>query len=112
MKEEPSLVIKQGTLTQKIYFREILYVEVFNRKLIIHRLNDDIEFYGKLSDLENSLGADFNRCHRSYIVNFRYVLKYDATSVTLENGETILLAKQKYSEFVKAYMKYNQRKGL
>jgi two-component system, LytTR family, response regulator len=30
--------------------------------------------------------------------------------VTMENG-TALIAKQNYSEFVKQYLKYNQRKG-
>ena len=35
---------------------------------------------------------------------------YDANCVTMENG-TALIAKQNYSEFVKQYLKYNQRKG-
>lgn len=33
-----------------------------------------------------------------------------ANCVTMENG-TALIAKQNYSEFVKQYLKYNQRKG-
>ena len=36
--------------------------------------------------------------------------KYDADCVTMENG-TALLAKKNYPEFVKQYLKYNQRKG-
>ena len=36
---------------------------------------------------------------------------YDANCVTMENG-TALIAKQNYSEFVKQYLKYNQRKDV
>ena len=34
--------------------------------------------------------------------------KYDAATIYLENGRA-LMAKQKYPEFVKKYLKYNQR---
>ena len=40
----------------------------------------------------------------------KYVEKYDATCVTMKNG-TALIAKKNYPEFVKQYLKYNQRKG-
>ena len=43
-------------------------------------------------------------------MHFKYVEKYDATCVTMKNG-TALIAKQNYPEFVKQYLKYNQRKG-
>ena len=44
------------------------------------------------------------------IWHFKYVEKYDATCVTMKNG-TALIAKKNYPEFVKQYLKYNQRKG-
>lgn len=43
-----------------------------------------------------------------YILN--NVEKYDATCVTMKNG-TALIAKKNYPEFVRRYLKYNQRKG-
>ena len=94
----------------KIFLRDIVYAEVFNRKVIIHTRNTDIEYYGKLQDLQNMAGEDFFRTHRAYLVHFKYVEKYDATCVTMKNG-TALIAKQNYPEFVRRYLKYNQRKG-
>ena len=64
----------------------------------------------ELQELSEIAGADFFRTHRAYLVHFKYVQKYDANCVTMENG-TALIAKQNYSEFVKQYLKYNQRKG-
>jgi len=110
MPEEKSITVKIGTTTNKIYRNEIIYIESDNRKVILHKADSTLEFYAKLSDLAQSLGDDFARIHRSFLVNMKYILKYNATSVTLENGENIMMAKQKYGEFVKHYLKYSKRK--
>ena len=109
VRDEPSLAVKTGSMTRKIYLYEIFYLEVFNRKVVIHKADGDVEFYGKLIELEDRLSEHFVRCHRAYIVNMRYVLKYTANNITLENGAEILLSKQKYGEFVRKYLKYTSR---
>ena len=109
VRDEPSLAVKTGFTTRKIYLYEIFYLEVFNRKVVIHKADGDVEFYGKLIELEDRLSEHFVRCHRAYIVNMRYVLKYTANNITLENGAEILLSKQKYGEFVRKYLKYTSR---
>ena len=104
------MMIQAGGVHTKILFKDIIYAEVFNRKVIIHTINGDTEYYGKLSDLEKKAGEDFFRPHRSYLIHFKYVLRYDAVSAVMEIG-TALIAKQNYPKFVKQYLKYNQRKG-
>ncbi len=104
------MMIQAGGVHTKILFKDIIYAEVFNRKVIIHTINGDTEYYGKLSDLEKKVGEDFFRPHRSYLIHFKYVLRYDAVSAVMENG-TAMIAKQNYPKFVKQYLKYNQRKG-
>lgn len=104
--KEQGIVIKRGATTSKIYLCDICYIEVFNRKLIIHRRSDDMEIYGSLSDFEAMLSEDFVRCHRANIVNLRYVRDYDRNNVYLENGANVLMSKQKYPEFVKRYMQW------
>ena len=104
------VMINNGGVHTKVMIDDIVYAEVFNRKVVIHKLDDEIEYYGKMSDLEAVAGESFFRPHRAYLVNFKYVEKYDATTIYLERG-TALMAKQNYPDFVKKYMKYNQRKG-
>ena len=108
--EEKHIMILSGGSHIKVKLRDIVYAEVYNRKVILHKMAEDIEYYGKLSELEKLAGEDFFRCHRSYLVNFRFVVKYDASEVTLEKG-TAPVAKQKFPMFVKSYLKYNQRTG-
>ena len=104
------VMINNGGVHTKVIIEDIVYAEVFNRKVVIHKLDDEIEYYGKMSDLEAVAGDSFFRPHRAYLVNFKYVEKYDATTIYLEKGSA-LMAKQNYPDFVKKYMKYNQRKG-
>lgn len=94
----------------KVLLKDIVYAEVFNRKIIIHKTDGDLEYYGKLSELEKTLGDDFYRPHRAYLIHFKYVVRYNASAITMENG-TALLAKANFSEFVRKYLKYNQKKG-
>ena len=108
--DEKYMMIQLGGTHRKIFLRDIVYAEVFNRKVMVHTRDADIEYYGKLQDLADLAGADFFRTHRSYLVHFKYVVKYDAGCVTLVNG-TAMIAKQNYPEFVRQYLKYNQRKG-
>ena len=108
--EADYVMINNGGVHTKVMVEDIVYAEVFNRKVVIHKLNQKIEYYGKLSDLEAVAGDVFFRSHRAYLVNFKYVEKYDATTIYLEKG-TALMAKQNYPEFVKKYIKYNQKKG-
>ena len=106
--EEKYLFINNSGMHIKVTLDEIVYAEVFNRKVVIHKMNDEIEYYGKMSDLEALAGESFFRPHRAYLINFKYVEKYDATTIYLEKG-TVLMAKGKFSEFVKKYMKYIQK---
>ncbi len=108
--DEEYMMIQAGGVHTKILLKDIIYAEVFNRKVIIHTVIGDTEYYGKLSDLEKKAGADFFRPHRSYLIHFKYVLRYDAESIVMKNG-TALIAKQNYPKFVKQYLKYNQRRG-
>lgn len=110
-REEKSISIKSGGITSKVYLRDIIYAEVFNRKIVLHKTDGELEFYGKMSALEGELGRDFFRPHRAYLVHLRYVSSYNAANITLENGQTILMAKQKYEEFVKSYFDYTRRDG-
>lgn len=106
--EEKSLIIKRGATSLKLLLSDIIYAEVFNRKVTIHKADEDIEYYGKLADLEKQTGEDFFRTHRAYLINFKYVMKYNSSMVWLEKGSA-LIAKSRFPEFVKKYLKYNHR---
>lgn len=109
--EEGCIMVKTGGEHRKVWIRDIVYAEVFNRKVTLHTVEGEYTYYGRLSELEKRLGEAFFRPHRAYLVHFRYVVKYDSSLIYLEGGSA-LMAKQKYSEFVRRYLQYNRRKGM
>lgn len=108
-RETPNLIITAGGQHITVSLKDIVYAEVFNRKIMLHTMDSDIEYYGKMKELEEKAGEDFYRPHRAYLVNFRFIRKYDAATIYLERGEA-LVAKKNYREFVKSYLRYIQRK--
>lgn len=109
-KDKPSLLITTGGTHITVNYEDIVYAEVFNRKVMIHTMDSDIEYYGKLKDLQEKAGEGFYRPHRAYLVNFDFIRKYDAKTIYMKKGQA-LMAKQNYQGFVKSYLRYNQRKG-
>lgn len=106
--DKQAILVKRGGLSTKVLFSDIIYAEVFNRKVMLHTITGDIEYYGKLTDLSEQAGADFFRTHRAYLVNLKYVEKYNASTIWLEQG-TALLSKKQFSGFVQQYMQYINR---
>ena len=95
------------TLEQK----DILYVESRAKKVEIHTKTDVMEAYASIGELEKQLKENFYRCHRGYLVNLALITEYSNDSITLNNGESIILVKEKYGEFVKVYMRYLKNGG-
>ncbi len=87
----------------------IHYIESYNHKIILHMEHEEIEYYAKISDLEQELAGQFYRCHKSYLVNLAYVDEYSKSEVTLINKIKLLISKYKYAEFVKAYLSFMQK---
>lgn len=109
-KHKPSLMITSRGEHIAIRLEDVVYAEVFDRKIIIHTMDEDIEYYGKMKELAEKAGDEFYRPHRAYLVNFNFIRKYDATTIYLKRGQA-LMAKQNYQDFVKSYLRFNQRKG-
>lgn len=111
-KEKPEpLVVRVKGIYRNIPKENIFYVENEARKVVLHLKDELISYYAKMGELEGILGGQFFRCHRGYLVNLNEVKGYDTGSIQLKNGEVILMAKQKYSTFVSAYMEFLRRKN-
>lgn len=105
-KKERSIVVKSKTAYHNVLLNDIIFAENNGRKIILHLEDKILEFYKKMDDLEVELGQDFFRCHRGYLVAMSKITGYDAESIHLKNGESVYLAKRKYSEFTERYMGY------
>lgn len=100
------LLVKAAGNHRRIPVEDILYVENQGRKVILHTKHENIEYYERMNHLEEVLGKGFYRCHRGYLVALSAISGYNNTGILINQGDTIYLAKQKYSEFVKIYSRF------
>jgi len=109
---EESLFFQTKSRSFTLLKSEILYVENCRRKVDIHTLCQTETIYATMAHMEELLGRGFYRCHRGYLVNMAYIAQYSADSILLHNGETIYLSREKYNDFVTAYMNYLKQEGV
>lgn len=55
-----SITVTNGKVHTRVYLDDIVYAEVFNRKIVIHTTTDDIEYYGKCLNCRIWLGRIFS----------------------------------------------------
>jgi len=105
-RQKNNLLIQKETWCKSIRFADILYCEAINRKIFVHTKQEVINYYFKIEELEKQLGPCFFRCHRSYLVNLKYVCGYENGRVELENGENISVSRLRQQDFAKAVLCY------
>lgn len=106
-KEKPKeVLVRNGNRTRSVSADDIYYIESSNRKVTLYLRHEKIEHYDKISSLESELKPDFFRIHKGYLVNIKYVERYDRTEVKMRNGDSLLISKYKYQDFVKRYLEY------
>lgn len=106
------ILVNKGRQKQKIFLRDILYFEIMGRLIDIHKTGGISDYYGKISILEEELREKgFFRCHKSYLVQLKYVKGYNRQEAVLDNGEKIPVSKRRYEEFCKALLSYMKKSG-
>jgi two-component system, LytTR family, response regulator AgrA len=79
-----------------IRFNDILFFETSDtvHKVVVHAVNEQLEFYAKLKDIEAKLDSRFYRCHKAFIVNKNNIHSIDKGSrvIHMTNGEECLIS--------------------
>lgn len=89
----------------RIFADDIVYIEAFNHVLEINTTGEKHTVKMPLRELEGKLTDNFVHCHRSCIVNMRYVKKITRTEITLDSGQTLPLSRRLYAVVNKAMIK-------
>ena len=106
------ILVRNSGIQQKVYLKDIYYIESANKKIIIHTKMGILDSYGKMNELEQMTGRGFYRCHRCYLVNMEQIVSYNADTIKVVNGDKLILAQKKYNDFIRQYMKYAKDGGI
>jgi DNA-binding LytR/AlgR family response regulator len=101
------LVIQTPSSLNSISFEDILYIEIYNKTLTIHTINDQIELTMTLSSILKKLPSDqFIQCHRSYIVSFNAIQSIKRYEITLKDNSIIPVSKLYYKNVQDELLKW------
>ena len=60
-----------------------------------------------LSSVEEKISSDvFFRCHKSFVVNMKYVDSFTHTDLVMQDDELLAISRHKYKQFSEAYANY------
>lgn len=102
----PKIVLKgKGTICQ-VDVNDILFVEMFGRKIRVHRRQAVMEVNGTLRYFEEQLPGDlFFRCHHGFLVNMAYVSSTGKSDVEVE-GHHLPVGRQRKRAFMEAFARF------
>ncbi len=106
------IIVSRERQKKKLFLDDIYYFEIKGRMVDAHGPEGIFTYYEQMGKLENKLqDKGFFRCHKSYLVNLKYVDRYNRQEVILENGEKIVIAKRRYEQFVREVLKAMRKNG-
>ncbi|MDE6435805.1 MAG: LytTR family DNA-binding domain-containing protein [Lachnospiraceae bacterium] len=106
------IIVSRERQKKKVFLDDIYYFEIKGRMVDVHGTNGVFTYYEQIGELEKKLrDKGFFRCHKSYLINLKYVDGYNRQEVILENGEKIVIAKRRYDKFVQEVLKVMRENG-
>jgi len=106
------IIVSRERQKKKLFLDGIYYFEIRGRMIDVHGSEGIFSYYEQIGRLENKLrDKGFFRCHKSYLVNLKYVDGYNRQEAILENGEKIMIAKRRYEEFCQMVLKTMRENG-
>lgn len=104
---EASLLVQKGYESRIISFDDIVFCEIIDRKVYLHLASSEVvDFYERIEKLETKLDSRFFRCHRSFLVNLRYLKSYKNGIAYMENGMEIPVSRLRSKEFSGVILQY------
>lgn len=106
------ILVSRERQKKKLFLDDVYYFEIRGRTATVHGAEGIFTWYEQIGELEAKLrDKDFFRCHKSYLVNLKYVAAYNRQEAILENGEAIVIAKRRYEEFCQEVLRVMRENG-
>lgn len=107
-----NLLVQKGYKSRIVSFDDIVFCEIINRKIYLHLISSEvIDFYGKIVEFEKKLDNRFFKCHRSFLINLKYLKSYKNGTAYMEGGGEIPVSRlrgREFSDVILQYMKNAQ----
>lgn len=104
-----SIRCSSGSNARKLRCIEVQYVESFGHSCTIHCRQESFAVNFGLARVQEQLGSGFIRCHKSYVVNIRYIAERRDRELLLRDGTVLPLSATCAETVTAALEDYMQR---
>ncbi len=102
--------IKWNHTRSNLRISDIMYMEGYKRRLLVHTTKKTYDHMGKLTDAYEQLKAHgFIMVHQSFIVNMHYIHSFSKDEIILSDGQAVMVSVRKRAEALEMYDKYIQK---
>ncbi len=104
---ESSLLIQKGFESRIISLEDIIFCEIIDRKIYLNLASGEVvDYYERIENLETKLDGRFFRCHRSYLINLKYLKSYKNGTAYMEGGKAVPVSRLRSREFSGVILQY------
>lgn len=105
--DKSNLLIQKGYESRIISLDDIVFCEIIDRKIYLHLVSSEVvDYYDRIEKLETKLDDRFFRCHRSYLINLKYLKSYKNKTAYMEGGKQIPVSRLRSKEFSGIILQY------
>lgn len=104
---ENEIILSCGDKTLHVSPDTVTYCEAVGKKSHVHfHAGKTLICDSGIGSLSSRLTEDFIICHRSYVVNLRFIRSIGKTEICLDSGENIPISRRLYKEVNDRFIKY------
>ena len=108
--EHRTISLKIGRNRENFLISNIVYIESFSHKCIVHTLNNEIEISEAISEIEVKVAPfDFVKVNRTTIVNMKYIQEVNSTDVILMSKVFVSISRNNKAEIKAKISDYKNR---
>ncbi|MGN1343462.1 MAG: LytR/AlgR family response regulator transcription factor [Traorella sp.] len=101
-----SLIVSIKNQKFAIKIKDIIYIESDDHKVTIYTEEKSYTLYQKLSELIKELPSQFEQCHKSFLVNMKWIHSIEYKTVNLRNGKQIPISRTYREKFQNNFFKF------
>lgn len=106
--KDRNIIVKTDDGERILYYSQIMYYEIENRRLNIHLSNGKILLIWKTIKelIEEMNDENFIKLHSGCVVNVKYISAFSNYDVTLDNAERLIVSRRRIKDVKEKLLKY------
>lgn len=106
-------IIEWKQQIKQILLKNIVYVECFNRHILVRTLSDEMQSYQTFREtVEKLIPLGFIRVHHSFLVNLAHIVEIDKNEIIGTNGIIIPISTRRKKEVLEKYRLYVEKHSV